>query len=229
MLRNFAVPFVVASLGLVGCLVHVKEDDDGFGGEGGDDVTTSTKAATVTTTVTATATTTTADTTVTSSSTGVGCVGETGTGVPSSDCSEVAGNLSECPGTGQPAVALSTCQRGYEIFTAGSWENLLVCLKAIPFNISDLCDEPVASDNVGNCTSKMYAEACPNAFAQDTCTGIDTVTCAQEGGFDVASCQAQLVPFSDAGINAYRSCIDESTTVPCSSLHETCLGQVISF
>lgn len=228
MLRaTFAIPFAFATVGLAGCFVTVKEDDDGFGGFGGDDVTVSTSKG-VTVTTDTTATTTTVATTDTSSSTGAGCVGPDGTGLELGECDAV-GNISECPSTAQPPVANSSCKRGYQIFSAGSWENFLGCLKAIPTSIADLCDEPAATDHVQACTSAMYDAACPNAFADTTCSDVATVVCGAEGGFDEASCKAQLVPFSDAGINAYRTCIDESTTVPCSALHETCLTQVISF
>jgi hypothetical protein len=234
-------PLFVLTLGLsVASVACVVTTDDGAGGSGGDNSTTTT-------------------TTTTGqggsggetngaggsgggeggSGGGVACVGHTGVGVAETVCAtDVVGGLNCGVGNNQePAPARLVCSRSFDIFTEGARENLIACLEEIPATPADVCDETKSASDIAICVNEMYTEACLNeatylAGPTGVCAEADaSCTAANDNGFPVDSCLADLNVFSGDGAQEYADCFNDpaNAEVPCSQIHDLCYGQVLSY
>jgi len=155
------------------------------------------------------------------------CVGAAGTGLSVDECGQInASAFTTCPSTGGPPPATGTCVRGNELFAAGPWEDLLSCLGEIPATQQQACDEPNASDIVTACVSKMYNDACVQPVVQDECDNIKA-QCdgANQPGFAVDDCKADLNPFSASGLAEYEDCFDNAPgDITCADIHDYCIN-----
>lgn len=167
-------------------------------------------------------------TTTSSGSGGGGCVGPDGTGQTAAACSQMAiaatgdvcGDASD-----EPPPGLGTCERAFEIFTAGSAENLLACLSQIGVEPSNACD----IGQVDDCVIEMYAEACTNDDAIAACDELAEACGSINDPFDVETCRADLNPFGGAGLQEWADCINANPDLPCQDAYDLCLGEVLSF
>lgn len=119
-----------------------------------------------------------------------------------------------------------TCHRAFDIFHAGAVDVLVACLEDIGVNPEACEDAPV-----GACVGEMYAAACDNnTDANDTCAAINQ-GCVDvgENDFDLDGCYADLKPFSADGVDAYIACQNDHLDDPCAGLHDTCIGEVVTF
>jgi hypothetical protein len=156
------------------------------------------------------------------------CTDPAGTGKSVSECEDTnVSSINQCPGNNAPPIADSSCTKGYEIYTQGSWEVLLGCISEIPATIQDACDDPEATDHVVACLTDMYNAACLNPDLKPQCDDIAT----QCEGFDATACAADLNPFSQDGLNAYSACLSspEHENDACADLHNNCFTEVTSF
>jgi hypothetical protein len=209
-----------AALPLTACFLTVT-DGSSSGGAGGEDLTTSTTASGTTTAATGT-----------TSSTGTGmslCTDPAGTGASETKCDEMANfpSSSMCPDQSTP-LAIDVCHKGYELYTAGSWEELQTCFENIPATIDDTCATN-AQANVQACINTMYTDACANSDADQACN--DTAQlCANDNdpNFTTDLCKQDLKPFSTAGLNAYIDCINAHSTTACADLHDTCMNEILA-
>ena len=162
---------------------------------------------------------------------GAGCVGPDGTGTVAAACDQTnLGLHGTCPSTQEDPVGLPVCHRGFEIFTAGSAENLLECLGQIPASFEEACDEPQASMNVAQCVDKVYDEACANPDSAALCDQIFD-TCQMAGQvFPLNECVADLNPMGQAGLAEYVDCYNNGPTeLQCDAIHNYCYGVLFSF
>ncbi len=152
------------------------------------------------------------------------CVGPDGKGYASDACDATnVGRFQTCPDETVPP-ALELCRAAHEVFTVGAWETLLACLGELPATMPIACEEPEASENVEACLAEVYREVCPNPAVDALCEAIADRCAGDAKGFAVESCQADLVPFNAAALDAYESCVEEATEeVACASLHTSCL------
>jgi hypothetical protein len=195
------------------------EGDDGLGGGGGASASNGTGGQ--------------GSTSSGSSQTGAGgginqCVGPDGQGMAQASCDMTnVGLLGVCPSDGLEPFAVDVCHRGFEIYTQGSWENLLSCLGEIPAAFEEACDEPQASMNVGECVQKMYDEACANPESDALCAQIDEACTADGQTFPVDLCNDDLLPFGAGGRQAYVDCYETGPAeLTCGEIHSYCFDLV---
>jgi hypothetical protein len=157
---------------------------------------------------------------------GTTCVGPDGTGTTVDACADMeASQFSTCPSTGAPPPATGACVRGNELFSAGTWEDLLACLSQIPATQQEACDEPKAGDLVSACLADMYNDACVQQPIVDECDSIKA-QCdgAGQPGYDVDGCKADLNPFSAAGVAEYEDCFANAPAeITCAEIHGYCI------
>lgn len=155
---------------------------------------------------------------------GTSCVGDPGTGQTEAACDSM--NIGAVPDTctdtggtdgNLPPPGIATCHQGFAVYTAGSSENLLHCLEALPATPAVACD----SKPVEDCLQKVHTEACDTPDAQSYCMDIATA-CTQGGDtLDVAACNYFLRPFSSASQDAIVQCFNASTD-PCDAAIAAC-------
>jgi hypothetical protein len=153
------------------------------------------------------------------------CVGPDGRGFSVASCDMTnIGSLATCPDSNVPPVGLEVCQLAHELYTQGSWENLLSCLGELPATYDEACVEPMASENVSACIAEVVAEACPNPTADALCASIETA-CTEAGrSFELGACKETLAPYNDETIAAYDDCIRRSApSIACEDLHGSCV------
>jgi len=136
-----------------------------------------------------------------------------------------ASNCDPNGGTGgtDPPPGYSVCIHGFDIFTAGSAENLRGCLGQINGAPATACDFAPVTD----CITKMYTAACPSQVAADTCQLIHTMLCLTGEAFDEKQCADDMKPFNNTGMQRVADCITMSTEPDCQAAYNACLGTVL--
>jgi hypothetical protein len=155
---------------------------------------------------------------------GGGCVGPDGTGQTSAICNMMeitpsaaggpaASNCDLCGGTGgvDPPRGWSLCLRSFQIFTAGSAEQLHGCLAQINGAPAFACDYGPVND----CVTRVYNAACPSQTAADTCQLVQDTLCGVNDPFDVTACAEEMKPFNDAGLQWVAGCTAYSSEPDC--------------
>lgn len=124
---------------------------------------------------------------------------------------------------GFTAVGFAACQRGFEIYEPGHAAELASCLWDI--QVEDACE----MDPVDSCFSLMYEQACDDDFIAETCDEFQ-LACNEFGeDLDLARCNFELKPFSDAGLAELVNCInDEDTAGDCQQRYDVCLDLVFT-
>ena len=209
---------------LSGCVIT--SGPTGGGGSGGFSETTVTSTVAATTTTTGVGGGTTTGTTTTGTG-GTGCVGETGTAVIA-DCEKIniapaAGASSSCgPNMNEAPPGYGLCKTSFDLFNPGAVSDLVACLAKI--GVEAECK----TDPLQTCMNTMFADECVIPSIATSCGEIKT-TCGNDP-FDTAKCAEDLNPFSDAGLTALSTCINNADkTLNCQQAYDGCYTQLLTF
>ncbi len=161
---------------------------------------------------------------------GAGCVGEAGTGQTAAACdtmlitpsSQGGPASSNCgPNMDEDPPGYGACLLAFDLYTEGSFENFQACLALITVEPVNACD----INQVSDCVTKVYDEACDSADVAAVCDGLGT-GCATDP-FDVAKCKDDLRPFSNAGLQIYADCFNgKPIDVTCQDAHDQCFAEI---